>query len=883
MEDRRGPQSVDVSAAVEVPSSKAAPEVVPVFRRRGNMNSPCKLGPAARNVIKTLERILASHESEALLLWPRRPDSVAVFHSLAALSRLPDCHTRSLATLFFPWSRTTAGIQRTLVVDRDFLDNASLRALNIALPEAEEHTAFGYLMALHSLKHLLASGKKDRWFRRALQDDPGLAHPTLFEIMPQVGIREDGLDGYTDQFLRRHRRHTWIANREEHIHAATDPCRTPFFLFGVHPDGAYIQLLRSARLDVQKGGRRPDLVLLDLTRGARVRLEPWLRSTNRFLGLLTDLYGKDAPPALAITEDVFVLEKLRWDVLNKYDVRRTVTVNDKRPRPAGVIVSRSPDPLDQATIGPTAPCSVYAEVYGTDVLSLVEKGLKLRRALLKAGEQDIASAVTSAVTVAQAIVGLPGSQWQLHEFLTSTYEGLERDTIGRRYDHLTPISKMRSFLDRGLAGHHHSALSRFLISFDTLCCAAATESSGKKLFDEHIRRLLQTDERLIVVCSSEFLRGFVEWRIETDPELDSAKPQLAEKLLLLDCREAIEELDVHQQGKERPGRILFVEPLADDLLHILTGPWRPTQSLILTNLARAEQILRRVRILLDLPGTEAVRPVLADIQVEFDHVLQGRVSKVPDLEAEIPPPRLGTIDLTVSGAPGYGSSRLITTSSGLRIRAFDGSEVALYDPDALQVFSRKLAKDLKPGEQICVFSPDFVTAARERLNLTADAPEVLSLYHNTIIKAARKLPGIELSAQVAALRKRMLAVDPTLDLPGEAAMRYWLDVAHLMKAPRHRVRPQAPRDRRHYLCFMKALGVSEEVARHYWDWGIFWTRSMRIRSGSSFHQVFMGILVDPHGTVSRLPEKRRQEAWRIYETAEQHVLTIVSNDVEVNQ
>jgi hypothetical protein len=82
---------------------------------------------------------------------------------------------------------------------------------------------------------------------------------------------------------------------------------------------------------------------------------------------------------------------------------------------------------------------------------------------------------------------------------------------------------------------------------------------------------------------------------------------------------------------------------------------------------------------------------------------------------------------------------------------------------------------------------------------------------------------------------------------------------------------------------MKALGISEDVARHYWDWGIFWTRSMRIRTGAAFHQVFMGILIDPHGTASRLPETRRHEVWRIYETAEHHVVTVLSNEQEASR
>jgi hypothetical protein len=79
---------------------------------------------------------------------------------------------------------------------------------------------------------------------------------------------------------------------------------------------------------------------------------------------------------------------------------------------------------------------------------------------------------------------------------------------------------------------------------------------------------------------------------------------------------------------------------------------------------------------------------------------------------------------------------------------------------------------------------------------------------------------------------------------------------------------------------MKALGIADDVARHYWDWGIFWTRSMRIRSGAAFHQVFMGVLIDPDGAVSRLPEAHRQEVWRIYETAEQHLVSVIANDPE---
>ena len=188
-----------------------------------------------------------------------------------------------------------------------------------------------------------------------------------------------------------------------------------------------------------------------------------------------------------------------------------------------------------------------------------------------------------------------------------------------------------------------------------------------------------------------------------------------------------------------------------------------------------------------------------------------------------------------------------------------------YDPDALQVFSQKLAKDLKTGDQICVFTSDFVSMAREKLNLTANASEVLPLYHRTVANAATKLPGDNMTSKVKALREKMLELEPGLNLPSIQAMRYWIDVASLVDAPRNEVLPQAPRDRHHYLCFMRALGISEDLSHHYWDFGIFWTRSIRIRSGSAFHQVFMGILIDPHGAyfpASRQPPPRHMENLR---------------------
>jgi hypothetical protein len=230
-------------------------------------------------------------------------------------------------------------------------------------------------------------------------------HPTLFEITPQHGVQNSGLRPYKDQFLRRLRRHTWIGDRPEHIESASDPCRTPFFLFGIHADAVRVKLFRLAGLDPRHGGRTPDIVLLDLTRRGRNRLgKNWRQPLARFLSIVRDLYGDRVPPVLAITDDVFVLQALRWEIIKEYEVRRGADTPHKKPSSAQLILHPKPDPLDGEIIAPGSLSEFTAEVYGSDVLNIVEFALKLRRSLLESGDEEIADAVTAAMQVVQNLI-----------------------------------------------------------------------------------------------------------------------------------------------------------------------------------------------------------------------------------------------------------------------------------------------------------------------------------------------------------------------------------------------------------------------------------------------------------------------------------------------
>ena len=851
--------------------------------RRRNDSSQCRdVGPIAKEVLVVFDRVISEGKSEALLLWPQSIEGIAVFHALAALARIAGCDSQGLAALFFPWNRNTGGTQRTLLVDREQLVQATLPPLNRVHTQGARHPAFGYLMALHSLKHL-STGEPGNRRHKALERDPSLMHPTLFEIIPQVSIQEANVRDSGDHFLQRLRRHTWINERGEHMNAANDSARTPFVLFGVHAEAVSVELFRKAGLDPDKGGRRPDIILVDLTRRARNALGGnWRGEVSKFCGAVEELYGAACPPALAVTDEVFALQTLRWKILNDYDVRRGTAASPKHPARSRLILSSKTDVFDCETAAPGALDELSAEVYGADLLNFVDSGLKLKRSLLDAGDHEIATSVTAAIVALQNLIGLPGPPHQFLTFLADNYQGYELQSLGSRFDHLTPRGKINAVIKLGTAGVHHAQLVAFLDTYDKIYSVAANDNPGTRLFDGCVSRLTKQSLRSIVAFSSDLIRAFAEWRIENESALSDVRTKLGREIILVDNKELTDELERAASIQNPCQQILFVEPHADHFLQVLTHPALPPRVIVLCHLARAKQILQRAEALLQLDGIAPVEWNLLIVQESFLKALSGHTIDIPDLDSVLLPPRVGTIDLTGSHAPGDGPTRIIRTSGDVQIRAFDGTELAAYDPDALQPFSRRLAKDLQSGDQICVFSPDFIDAAREKLHLGATAPEVLTLYHKTVAEAATKLPGYDLTAKADALRTSIMKIDPSLSLPGPQSIRQWIDVADLVEASRDEVRPQAPRDRRHYLCFMKALGIADDVAQHYWDWGIFWTRSMRIRSGTAFHQVFLGVLIDPHGAVSRLPEAHRQEVWRIYETAEQHLVAVISNDPEGN-
>src|SRR6185437_1285887 len=334
------------------------------FHRHGDTDRRYELGSTAKEILAAFNCTLENRRSRTLLVWPQSIRGLAVIHALAALTRLPNCDKERLTTLFFPWNRNSGSTQKALLVDREQLVEAALAPLNRIHTQSPRHSAFGYLMAIHSLKHLSKGEPGNRRYK-AVEQDPSLLYPTLFELMPQAGIQASEMRIFEDHFLRRLRRHTWINERSEHIASANNPSATPFFLFGLHSDALNPNTLRNAGLDPDRGGRRPDIILVDLTRRATNTLgENWRTEAEKFFLMIRDFYNPQCPPALVATDDVFTLQTVRWKMLKEYEAGRGMAASPKAPASAHLIINLRADILDAGRTAPAWLEDFSAEVYG---------------------------------------------------------------------------------------------------------------------------------------------------------------------------------------------------------------------------------------------------------------------------------------------------------------------------------------------------------------------------------------------------------------------------------------------------------------------------------------------------------------------------------------
>ena len=856
-----------------------APVSAPILRTVECPDVLLPLSGAAQSLLSLYEQTILRNESRIALVAPARLGELSMLHSLAALNRVETCDRERLTTMLFPWSRSGATYQRKLVVDRPMLCERISRALH-RLDGRPPTQRDSYILAINSLNEAI----KHDGLREKLQGDPAAEHPTLFEIMPYLGVHRSSIISSSGRFLERLRKYTWLSRGgSRRLSDASEPATAPFFLIGIGGDASERDALIRAGLDPARGGRKPDLLLLDMTIRRRDWLgTDWKKTASRFLDAVLELYlDVGPPPVFAVTDDIYCLESLAFAVLKDWDRWRLPTSTRARTAPQTSLVLKVEtsffgEPIELGTDVP----KVTASVFGTDLLKVVEAGYRVRRKLLDDGEKELGNLAGAAANVVQNLATLPGQPRMFFDYLREEFEGYQLKHRADKYDAPAVQAELRAAREGGIAGRHHTELVEFSTSFDALITSINKDNAGRKLFDETLRRLEKKKERALIVFPSPFLRDFASWRVEKDFFLFDIRYTVGKSIVFATPREVGEILDsfVQRHGDDKTV-LICIEPSFDAMMNLLCSRSLPQRWMIQCSLPRANQLARRLRLTGELDGAQPIATRLRSLVEELERSSSGHTSEISAFDPEAPYAAHTIIDLTGGGGlGGEFPTRCIELATGVSIRVYENSELAVYDGDELDDFGKRAANLIAPGDRVCVFTDELSDIARGMLKHTVDAPEILALYHRKILEAAEGLPGSNVAQKAARLRLRMQELAPEADLPPSSAMQYWLDVVDLPNKPRSEVRPHAPRHFETYALFMKAIGIAEMVAEQYWLLGIAWTRSARIRGGNYIHQVLMSIIVDPHGTLSQLPGiVDSEDVWRLHELAKENIETVVSN------
>jgi len=212
-----------------------------------------------------------------------------------------------------------------------------------------------------------------------------------------------------------------------------------------------------------------------------------------------------------------------------------------------------------------------------------------------------------------------------------------------------------------------------------------------------LRRAISKRERAIIVMPNALTLGFAQWRMTNDPFLFDVK--LAADYVALCVRlEAIRN-DAETGNRQTHPRVIFFEPHLDTLLFVL-GQAKPFESIsIVSNHAGAEQLSRKLRIIVDLAGTIPFVDVLLPIVTELQKAASTHLSDIGDLNTEVRPMRNPLADYSDRyAAAGGGQFRILSLSSGARIQVYDGSEIPVFEEDVAHPWSKLPARTIRAGE-----------------------------------------------------------------------------------------------------------------------------------------------------------------------------------------
>ena len=825
---------------------------------------------------------LVSGSSAAVLQWPAGQRDISILHPLTMLTILGSRPAKIVGkfrscdavpdfrTLYYPWRGGGTGAdQRTWLADRQMILRPNSLHLTRQETKQEEHSD-----AMRDLHEMLGHFNA---LRRRDQSYPHLSHPALSELYPLFSA--DGGEGAAPHFDRavhelfgRVRYGAGIDRLPDHRATLTNPQSAPFGFYGITRRTDPRAALRHDAFNPSKGGRAPDICILDLCYPGLNRLGyNWEALISTFLELL--LAQAPKLPILAVTQDAYVQRRIAAILRQSKAARlanRTTIAQSVLIRITGDIVA--PDPA----IERVTPIEVeFQSIGGASVAALGAIG----EAASGCSDPALAGALRRSAANLRRAAALPTGLSAAYTALCDLDGQAAAEAFLEQRSEASVLSPILDALATGVSG----APRERLLAAETAVRSAYAGLDSETPIGSALAQLATTLARAstfgIVVFSDETDLRLAEVRLAGNAaaagtlhrRMARGQTRMTHAGVLEESLEAIEAGPSRNSWK----RLILVAPRLGFLDKLMARGWLPEQMLILCDRAFATRVAGSYAGLAkhqDFGGQgrigDRLRVMAAAAMTEAEARNVGSV----DLELSARPP-VDVPDTIIDMTDGETLDRdviLITLESGRVLRAWRGSSMIRHNRHAaINPYDRASASQLRAGDAIVVPDRAFVDAARRVLPVHVLAQGWVKIYHDTIVGALPTLPGATLSAQARALHARLQAQN--LRATSVTAVHEWLRAEDHRADPAERLRPHAPQARSDFDLFTAALSIPTAIADKMWNEGIDQLRVGRRRAGARMARAFISVLVDPHGAAADLDVDVRSRIAELRDRAVDHL------------
>lgn len=837
---------------------KAGRANVPIFR--DDEEVPGQLSHGLKELADAYLHVAEHRTRQILVAWPSCPSTVTLVHALAVLERWQDGDKHGVRGMVYPAKSNALQPLNHLHVGRAAILSHATRLLEVQpnpavtrpLPQKD-----AYLYALNSLR----------------PDAREQYNPSLGELLPSFHAGP----GFTEWESCAAKLLSHIGaklTRRAHSKALKTNCAVigapgsaPDALFTV--DGRMTDTeLRSALTQLKKLGA-PEVVVVLATRAVRGTGSSWKTHLAKFCLMLEREFANTSPGLLVLTDEPSAAFSLKDEVAAQR-LKRDGTSKASSPHDYAI----SGVPFTAMLDGLLAPGAVdhrSPEPREFDVSIVDAEAAKLVRKLLRItnelpGGRAAARPLMETVSFLGRLAALPCGVRDLTDYLS----GSEISSRTREsFDWPGHMAAVNAYERDVGVGEHRAELLQCL-------------SKGSELFEKYNEgtpfghRLAQlvaaaaTDEsnRMVVVFASPLHKLLAERFLSAYAQFpgDVRFQSFAPRVRLVVASQLDDELN------DQDATFVFAGLNEECLRLVLVDDRIPDKTAILLT-QRNGQFLR-----FSLRTIAERFPEFSGFRERVDSILPHLVSLPEDASV------LTSADFVL---PSFRIELNADVSNGPEgmdpdawcIRLEDGSaqfrreshKVYVYDPGSHVATERGFRPaevgSLQPGDRLFVMSADLREMVEHVLReagvpIQSDKTFEGSLrgYHQQVSqKLAERFPSKNRAEQVRALRAAMVVINPKLDaeLPGEQAMRHWVDLGESPNTPFDKLKPQAPLKEPNFKAFAEALGFSSLETAYQWQRVILAVRNSRRLDGRHVSDIYAFMLLQPESAMVHSNIKRQ--------------------------